>query len=247
MFVSASRFQPIGRQGLALTLRSPHPVTVIADGKTQQITTTAATVRDVLTQAGITLRTLDETNPALAAYPAPGATIRVVRVDAKRVVAQVDIPFSVQRVADASMSKGDEKVQTNGVTGVKQVTYDQLTRDGKLAKQTVVSEKVIKQPVTQVVRYGTKPAAASSHGSTGADGLNWAALAECESGGNPKAVNPAGPYYGLYQFSLSTWHAVGGTGKPIDWGPAEQTYRAQVLYKRAGAGQWPVCGKHLFD
>jgi hypothetical protein len=38
-----------------------------------------------------------------------------------------------------------------------------------------------------------------------ADGLNWGALAQCESGGNPRAVNPSGRYFGLYQFSLPTW------------------------------------------
>ena len=28
---------------------------------------------------------------------------------------------------------------------------------------------------------------------------------------------------------------------------AEQTARAQALYDRSGAGQWPVCGKNLFS
>ena len=53
-------------------------------------------------------------------------------------------------------------------------------------------------------------------------------------------------YYGLYQFSLSTWRSVGGTGKPTDHGAGEQTYRAKLLYMRSGAGQWPHCGKYLF-
>jgi soluble lytic murein transglycosylase-like protein len=79
----------------------------------------------------------------------------------------------------------------------------------------------------------------------GADGLNWAALARCESGGNPRAVNPAG-YYGLYQFSPGTWHAVGGSGLPSEAPPSEQLYRAKLLYARGGAGQWG-CGRRLFD
>ncbi len=80
---------------------------------------------------------------------------------------------------------------------------------------------------------------------TRADSLNWAALARCESGGNLRAVNPAG-YYGRYQFSLSTWRRVGGTGNPIDASAQEQLLRAKILYNRAGAGQWG-CGRHLFD
>jgi hypothetical protein len=83
--------------------------------------------------------------------------------------------------------------------------------------------------------------------SPAADGLNWAALAGCESGGNPAAYNPVGPFYGLYQFMQGTWNAVGGVGLPSDASPSEQTFRAQLLYQRSGAGQWPVCGHNLFN
>lgn len=76
--------------------------------------------------------------------------------------------------------------------------------------------------------------------------LNWAALARCESGGNPRAVNPAG-YYGLYQFTPSTWRSVGGSGLPTNASSSEQTTRAQTLFRRSGSGPWPVCGHHLFD
>jgi hypothetical protein len=46
---------------------------------------------------------------------------------------------------------------------------------------------------------------------------------------------------------MSTWRAVGGVGDPIDASRSEQTYRAQVLYRRASAGQWPHCGSRLFS
>jgi resuscitation-promoting factor RpfB len=247
LYLSASRSARIGRGGLALVLRTPRDVTVIADGKQRSLTTTAATIRDVLAAAGVSLRAKDEVNPALSEYPDEGAVIRVVRVDAKRVTVKVDIPYDVKRVADKSLPKGDEKVDVEGVKGVKQITYALVTRDGKTARKTVVSEKVLRKPKTEVVRYGTKVVPKPfGGGSTGVENLNWAALAECESGGNPRAYNPAGPYYGLYQFSASTWRSVGGSGLPYDASPAEQTYRAQVLYKKAGAGQWPVCGRRLF-
>ena len=77
-------------------------------------------------------------------------------------------------------------------------------------------------------------------------GLNWSALANCESSGNPRAVNPAG-YYGLYQFTPSTWRSVGGSGLPSSASAGEQTVRAQILYRRSGSGPWPVCGRRLFS
>ncbi len=76
--------------------------------------------------------------------------------------------------------------------------------------------------------------------------LNWAALARCESGGNPRAVNAAG-YYGLYQFSPSTWRSVGGNGLPSRASASEQTARAQTLFRRAGSSPWPHCGPRLFS
>ena len=62
---------------------------------------------------------------------------------------------------------------------------------------------------------------------------------------NPKAVNEAGPYYGLYQFDVGTWQSNGGTGLPSDASVAEQTRVAYNLYQARGAAPWPVCGKYL--
>jgi hypothetical protein len=75
-------------------------------------------------------------------------------------------------------------------------------------------------------------------------GLNWAALAECESGGNPRQVSADG-YFGLYQVSISAWRSVGGLGSPVRADPYEQTVRAQQLYARFGADLWPVCSRYL--
>src|SRR5829696_5847470 len=41
-------------------------------------------------------------------------------------------------------------------------------------------------------------------------------IAQCESGGNPRAVSPDGTYRGKYQFDQETWEAMGGTGDPAE-------------------------------
>jgi hypothetical protein len=131
------------------------------------------------------------------------------------------------------------------VDGQQATVFRVTTTDGVETARQQVSTTVVTPPVDQLVTVGTKPKPAASTATPGADGLNWTALARCESGGNLRAVNPAG-YYGLYQFSKSTWASVGGSGNPIDASAAEQTARAQALYARGGAGQWG-CGQHLFD
>ena len=51
-------------------------------------------------------------------------------------------------------------------------------------------------------------------GTANADsGVNWDAVAACESGGNWGTATGNG-YYGGLQFTMSTWHANGGSGSP---------------------------------
>ncbi|MGQ0626373.1 MAG: ubiquitin-like domain-containing protein [Sporichthyaceae bacterium] len=244
MYVSASRTAPIGREGLTLRVLTPRDVTVIADGKRLELSTVATSVRQVLVEAGITLAELDEVSPQLAAAPKDGATIRIVRVDSKRVTIKVDIPFQIREIADRSLFRGEQKITREGVKGVRELTLDLIKRDGQLTDKDRVASRVLREPVTQIVRIGTR---ATQFARTGAENLNWAALAQCESGGNPRAFNPAGPYYGLYQFNTGTWRSVGGSGLPSNASPREQTYRAQLLYKSRGSSPWPVCGRRLFS
>ena len=68
------------------------------------------------------------------------------------------------------------------------------------------------------------------------------AIAACESGGDPTAVDASGTYRGKYQFDRQTWASVGGAGDPAAAPEAEQDRRAALLYARAGASPWPVCG-----
>lgn len=243
-YLSASRSTRIPRGGINLSVRLPHHLTFLVDGKRAELTSTAFTIREALAEAHIAVRPQDRVSAPLESYPTDDEVVGVTRVDGKTVTEELPIPFTTVSRKTDSLYKGTTKVVTQGQVGVRVRTFAQTYLDGKLATRKLVSDRVTAKPVTQVVLVGTK---APPQNSPSADGLNWPALAKCESGGNPKAYNPSGPYYGLYQFTASTWHSVGGSGVPTDYGSAEQTYRAQILYKRSGAGQWPVCGHYLYS
>jgi hypothetical protein len=66
-------------------------------------------------------------------------------------------------------------------------------------------------------------------------------IAECESGGNPRAVSPGGTYRGKYQFSRSTWRNLGGSGDPADAPEWLQDRLALKLYRDSGTAPWPNC------
>jgi hypothetical protein len=73
----------------------------------------------------------------------------------------------------------------------------------------------------------------------------WAALAECESNGNPRAVGGGGRYHGAFQFSIGTWRSVGGSGLPTDHSYEVQLAAAKRLQARSGWSQWPACARKL--
>jgi len=249
--LSVSRSLPLGRQGLSMELDTQKNVVLLVGGKKLTRTTYAATVGQLLAEANIRPGKLDRLSEPLSEPISDGAQVRLDRVVQKRVLASRTLPFTTRSTSSSSLDKGTTKVTTKGRPGTAKVTYLNTYVNGRLTGHTLLTTIVVSQPVTQLQQVGTRapkpapaPASSGSMPSSG-DGLNWAALAQCESGGNPRAVNPAG-YYGLYQFSLSTWHGVGGSGNPIDASPAEQLKRAKILYARGGAGQWG-CGQHLFD
>jgi resuscitation-promoting factor RpfE len=83
---------------------------------------------------------------------------------------------------------------------------------------------------------------AMSMASANADGVNWDAIAACESGGN-WSINTGNGYYGGLQFSIGTWHANGGAGSPHTASRSEQIRVAENVLRSQGLRAWPVCGR----
>ena len=79
-------------------------------------------------------------------------------------------------------------------------------------------------------------------GTANADsGVNWDAVASCESGGN-WSTNTGNGYYGGLQFTMGTWQSNGGSGSPHNASRAEQIRVAENVLNSQGIGAWPVCG-----
>jgi uncharacterized protein YabE (DUF348 family) len=231
----------VPRSGLnGLVVFTMRHVTFLVDGKSVPIDTTAATVTAAMSQAGIVLHNRDAPSVAGNSMPTDGETISVNRITGSTETKQVSIPFKTTQVSDSSAYTGTSTVKTQGVDGEETVTYALLIVNGVSQKPKQVSATVTKQPVNEVIAVGTKSLPSS------ASDLNWAALANCESGGNP-AENTGNGFYGMYQFTVGTWDSLGGSGLPSDASAATQTALAEKLYEQSGAGQWPACGHLLFS
>jgi len=113
---------------------------------------------------------------------------------------------------------------------------------GRHRKPTATGRTVAKIAVTGMVVGAPLTAFAGTASAASAD--QWAAVAQCESGGNP-SINTGNGFAGAYQFTPSTWRAYGGQGAAQNASLSEQTAVAERVLAGQGKGAWPVCGTGL--
>ncbi len=243
-FVSEDASADLSRESNSLVVSTNKDLVIKADGKEKKIKTAEPTVAGALEAADIKLGENDEVKPAASEFLQPDQTIAVTRIETVKKTETVAVDFETEVQDDPEAPEGEVDVITKGVAGETKREVELVLANGKERERKVLSTDVISEPVTQVEKRGTKAAPAPEPAeAVSLDGV-WGKLAQCESGGNPRANN-AGMYFGLYQFSMQTWAAVGGSGSPADASPEEQTQRAKTLQAQSGWGQWPACAAKL--
>jgi uncharacterized protein YabE (DUF348 family) len=275
--VSVSRSMRLDTGSLAatnLSILSPKRVSFQVDHKTLTVLSTGRTVADALGNAMVTLGRADRMSVSRTSPLRANEVIRIQRVTYR--LQQVNQPIGYQTVTqyDASHYVGQNSVTSAGKPGTKRITYRLTYLDGKLAGKAVQGSAVLHAPVTKVRKIGTKqrpvvrvvvrqpaprvvapsPAPVASPTPTPApvpppsnSGLNWDAVAACESGGNWH-INTGNGFYGGLQFDRGTWLANGGGAYAAraDLASREQQIAvATRLYNARGASPWPVCGQRL--
>jgi peptidoglycan hydrolase-like protein with peptidoglycan-binding domain len=131
----------------------------------------------------------------------------------------------------------DEGLAVDGLLGPATLRSLGVTADGADAPDAPApSSSTGGDPPAQDTAATSLPAPSPAAAAT------LARIAECESGGDPDAVSANGLYRGKYQFDVSTWQHMGGTGDPAAATEAEQDARAAQLLALRGTAPWPVCG-----
>jgi resuscitation-promoting factor RpfB len=249
-FVSVSRSKRLPLSATDIELRTPKQVTVVHDHKTQRVESTAPTVAQLLRELGVTVDGNDRLKPASTTALTDKLTVRVQRVVTKQVTHRESISYGVVRHNDSSMYEGNSKVVTSGRQGSANVTYAVTYIDGKVVSRKQVKRTVVAAPRTQIEKVGTKnrPAPAPAPTPVASNsGLNWDAVAACESGGNWH-INTGNGFYGGLQFDSGTWLSNGGGAyaSRADLASREQQIAiATKVYNARGSSPWPVCGANL--
>lgn len=115
-----------------------------------------------------------------------------------------------------------------------------------VARRLVVALLLPLLALAAVVGSATASPAAAVAATTGVrTGVDWDALARCESGGRWNAATGNG-YYGGLQFDGATWRSNGGLAYAprADQATREQQIAvAENLSARRGLAPWPTCGR----
>jgi murein DD-endopeptidase MepM/ murein hydrolase activator NlpD len=86
------------------------------------------------------------------------------------------IPYTVVTQEDKSVNPGASVIRQAGVTGVKNVTYSFVEKNGRTVEKEVVAEAIVSEPVDQIVARGPAVIAVSvvaSRGSGSVTGIGW--------------------------------------------------------------------------
>jgi LysM repeat protein len=123
---------------------------------------------------------------------------------------------------------------------VRQAERDMAFTRGKHRKQSSAARGIAKVAVAGVI-VGAPLTMAAGTASAQGSGVNWDAVAQCESGGN-WSINTGNGFYGGLQFTQSTWASHGGQGSAVNASREQQIAVAERVMKTQGIGAWPVCG-----
>lgn len=140
----------------------PVTVTVIADGQEWQYSSAEPTVRDLLREAGVQVGAKDRVYPGLGIKPVAGMRIRVTRVEEKIVVQRE--PVKYQTVIRFDRTGRGKTVLQAGQPGEKEIKYLVTYKDGQKVACRMLSARVTKAPVKEIVAVSSYTQMASRGG-----------------------------------------------------------------------------------
>jgi uncharacterized protein YabE (DUF348 family) len=155
-FVSVSRSQRLPLAATDIAIRTPRTVTVIHDGHTDRVTTTDATVGQVLTDLDLTVGPKDRLSVPVTSPVTPDETVQLRRVGERTVVRTKSLAYRTRHKADPTLTNGTTELARPGKKGVEKITYSVVFVDGKEVARTVLSTVVLQQPQDKIISYGTK-------------------------------------------------------------------------------------------
>lgn len=161
---------------------------VIVDGDTVRIDADSSmTYVGAFAQAGIEIGARDEVSVSLSDLVTTD-DVTIVRLTTETVTEEFTNAFETERIDDPNLPKGEEKVVTAGAPGTGSRNFQVTYRDGEESARVLLLETVASEPVTEVIRVGTKAEVVEP-----APAATTAPQAAAPQGSAPQAAAPQAP------------------------------------------------------
>lgn len=135
--------------------QQPIQIQLNAEGQTYNVTTQAATVRELLAEASIQLSDLDEVSPPLFTPLQPGTAVTVTRITESFELITETIPFERQYVRTDTMDSTDPpQIVQPGKAGLREITLRVLFRNGIESARIRTNEAIVEPAQNEVVLIG---------------------------------------------------------------------------------------------
>ena len=197
-------------RSMEIDISTGKTIRIVNGGIETEVYSAASTVEGVLADAGIDLQGMDFTRPSEnAPVPADGR-VEIVRVSEETLVETQPIPYTSERVPDAEMAVGEQKVLQTGKNGERITSVRVRYENGEEVARESETEWISKQPISQKTAYGTRVVIQTSP-----EGLNYwltkqVRVSSYRDTGNPTASG-IWPYYGVIAVSPEWYSILKGT------------------------------------
>jgi len=239
--------------GMRISVSRGFPVTLIDGGRATEARSQRTTVGGFLAALAVGLDGDDSVATPLDRILGPGDVVKVVRVADREVVEIASYPFRTRYVDDPTLDLGRQIVEVGGAPGEVSETYLVRYTDGIESDRTLLSTVVLRSPVTEVRRVGSRPLAPppappeieriirTAAARWSVDPEQLMRVAYCESRYDPYAFNPRARDSGLFQFIPRTWTANSvraGYGGASPFDAVANANTAAFMFGQGQAWQW---------
>jgi uncharacterized protein YabE (DUF348 family) len=141
---------------MVITIERAFSVAIQADGDTILYRGLQTRASDVLAEAGIVVSELDYTIPGDDVILGPDDFVRLVRVTEDFRTEDVFVPFQVIWQATDTLPLDSQALVSSGTDGILRRRLRVRYEDGKEVESTLDGEWVAREPVNEVIGYGTR-------------------------------------------------------------------------------------------
>lgn len=143
------------------------PVNIELEGRRTQVMTYYDTIGDTIAANGIVMGPLDKVEGRSLNDPINmGMDIKIIRVREELITETEEIPYSIEKNPNEQMNQGEQKITQKGVNGTLEKYYKITYEDNRIVSRVYLDEKVMKDPVNELIEFGTVPNFKSSRGDT---------------------------------------------------------------------------------